>query len=91
MSVSRHHKDFSSSVCLGSDPVTTLTPTRPYQAKYIYNIHRYGNNLGVSSGAGVYEISGLCPPFCASNSNVFSSTFGVEYEADGIALVRTIY
>ena len=53
VSVSRQHEDFSSSGCLASDPVTMVTPTRPYQDKCIYNIHRSGDNLGVSAGAGV--------------------------------------
>ena len=35
VSICRHHEDFSSSVCLGSGPVTMATPTRPYQAKCI--------------------------------------------------------
>ena len=90
MSVSCHHEDFSSYVWLASDTVTTANPTRPYWDKCIYKIHRSGENLGVYNGAGVYEISGLCPPFCASNSNMFASTFGVEYEADGVALIRPI-
>ena len=90
MSVYHHHEDFYSSGCFTSDPVTTETPTRPYRDKFIYNIHCSGKNLGISAGAGVYEISGLCPPFCASNSNVFASTFGVKYEAGGITLVRPI-
>ena len=90
MSVYHHHKDFYSSGCFASDPVTTATPTRPYRDKCIYNIHCSGENLGISSRAGVYELSGLCPPFCASNSNVFVSTFGVEYEADGVTIVRPI-
>ena len=59
VSVSRHHEEFSSSVCLASDPVTTGTPTRPYWVKYIYNIHPSGENLGVSVGSGVYDHSGL--------------------------------
>ena len=87
VSVYHHHKEFSSSGCFALDPVTTANPTRPYRSKCIYNIHCSGKNIGVSAGAGVYELSGLCPPFCASNSNVFSSTFGVEYEVDGVALV----
>ena len=64
------------------------TPTQPYWEKCIYNIHCSGRNLGVSSGAGVYELSDLYPPFFAANSNVFESTFCVEYEAYGVALVR---
>ena len=90
VSVSRHHEDFSSYGFFASDPVTTATSTRPYWGKFIYNIHHSGNNLGFSAAAGVYDIFGICPPFCASNSNVFASTFGVDYEADGVTLVRTI-
>ena len=67
-----------------------MTPTRPYWGKCIYNIHRSDENIGISPGAGVYELSGHCPPFCASNSNVFASNFGVEYEADGVTIVRPI-
>ena len=67
-----------------------MTPTRPYREKCIYKIHRSDKNIGISSGDGVYELSIHCPPFCASNSNVFASTFGVEYEADGVTIVRPI-
>ena len=67
-----------------------MTPTRPYREKCIYKIHRSDKNIGISSGDGVYELSIHCPPFCASNSNVFASTFGVEYEVDGVTLVRPI-
>ena len=59
VSVSHHHEDFSSSGCFSKDPVTTTTPARPYWDKCIDNIHRSGKNIGVSAGAGVYEISGL--------------------------------
>ena len=67
VSVSRHHEEFSSSGCFALDPVTTATPTRTYWGKCIYKIHRSGKNIGVYAGAGVYELYGLCPPFCASN------------------------
>ena len=67
-----------------------MTPTRPYREKCIYKIHRSDKNIGISSGDGVYELSIHCPPFCASNSNVFASNFGVEYEADGVTIVRPI-
>ena len=90
VSVYSHHEDFSSYGCFDSYPVTTATTTRPYWEKYIYNIHHSGKNIGIFAGAGVYDISGLCPPFCASNSNMFAFTFGVYYEADGVTLVRPI-
>ena len=52
VSVSHHHEDFSSSVCLGSDPVATATLTRHHQTKCIQNIHRHSKDIGVSAGLG---------------------------------------
>ena len=48
------------------------------------------DDKGISAGSGVYCVSGLCPPFCASNNNAFASTFGIEFEADGSKYVRPI-
>ena len=41
------------------------------------------DDKGVSAGSGVYCQSGLCPPFCPSNSNTFASTFGIEFDCEG--------
>ena len=44
----------------------------------------------VSVGSGAYCQSGLCPPFCASNSNAFASTFGIEFEFESSRVVRPV-
>merc|ERR1711966_236388 len=46
--------------------------------------------MGISAGSGVYCQSGLCPPFCASNSNAFASTFGIEFDFEGSMFVRPV-
>ena len=71
VSLSPHHSEFPSSGCVASPPVATATSTRPNRAKCTYTIHRAGDDKMVSASAGVYDISGLCQPFCSSNSNAF--------------------
>ena len=90
VSLSPHHPDFASSGCVSSPPVATATPTRQHRAKCTCTLHRNGDDKMVSAGAGVYDISGLCPPFCSSNSNAFASTFGIEFEDDDATFIRPV-
>ena len=46
--------------------------------------------MEVTAGAGVYDTSGLCPPFCSANSNVFGSTFGLRFEVDDAEYIRPV-
>ena len=57
------HKDFESSGCLASNPTPTATPTKPYRAKCVWNIHCKEDDVKISAGAGVYDTAGLCPQF----------------------------
>ena len=88
--LARHQKDFDSSGCSATDPVSTITHTKGRRAKCIYQLHRAMDDKGVSAGSGVYCQSGLCPPFCASNSNAFASTFGIEFDFEGSMFVRPV-
>ena len=60
------------------------------RAKCSYYLHRPGDDKEVIAGAGVYSGTGLCPPFVASNTNMFGSTFGMEFELDGKLCVRPV-
>ena len=82
IALSIFHKDFLDSGCTASNPTSSETPINLYRAKRIYRIHRHDDNKPISAGAGVYDTSGLCPPFCATNSDLFASTFGVEFDND---------
>ena len=90
VSLSRHHMDFGNSGCTASVATVSATPTNLHRAKRIYQLHRHGDNTDISAGAGIYDVDGLCPPFCAPDSNLFASTFGVEFTQDSHALVRPI-
>ena len=90
ISLARHQPDFDSSGCTVMDPVPTVSHTKDQRAKCIYHLHRACDDKGVSAGSGVYCLSGLCPPFCASNNNVFASTFGIEFDVDEDKFVRPV-
>ena len=90
ISLARHQKDFSSSGCSAMDPVATVTHTKGRRAKCIYQLHRATDDRGISAGSGVHCVSGLCPPFCASNSNAFASTFGIEFDCEGRKFVSSV-
>jgi hypothetical protein len=88
--LSPHHGDFSASGCVASGPVIAATPTHAHRAKCVCNLHRKGDDTQVAAGAGVYDTSGLCSPFCSSNSNAFASTFGVEFAAEDTTFIRPV-
>ena len=89
-SLSPHHADFPSLGCVASASIATAKPTHPHRAKCTYTIHRKGNDTMVSAGAGVYDISGLYPPFCSSNSNGSASTFDVKFEDKSASFIRPV-
>ena len=90
VSFSRFHQDFPASGCTSSDPPPEATSSHRSRAKCIYNIHRSGDNPHISAGAGVYDTSGLCPPFGTPNPNIFSANFGIEYDDGATTFVRPI-
>ena len=90
VSLGHLHPDFAESGCISSPPTPSATPTQMFRAKRIYQIHRRHDNQLISAGAGVYDTAGLCPPFCATNSNLFASTFGIEFDDESTTLVRPI-
>ena len=74
-SLASHQKYFDSSGCSAMDPVATVTHTKGRRVKCIYQLHGAMDDKGVLAGSGVYCQSGLCHPFCASNSNAFASVW----------------
>ena len=74
--------------CSAMNPMSTVTHTKGRRDKCIYKLHRATGDRGVSAGSGVYCQSGLCPPFCVSNSNAFEFTVGIEFEFEGNRFVR---
>ena len=90
ISLSRSHQDFHSCGCTASNPTPSETPTHLYRAQRVYQLHRSNDNVGISAGACVYDTAALCPPFCATNSNMFASTFGIEYNDGPTTFVRPV-
>ena len=72
VSLARHHPEFESNGCVATDPVSTITHTKEQRAKCIYQLYRSADDRNISAGSGVYCLSGLCPPFCATNTNCLS-------------------
>ena len=89
-SLSRSHENFLDSRCTASNPTPSETQTHLYCVKRIYKTHQRNDNMHVSAGEGVYDTSGLCPPLCATNSNIFASTFGIESDNGAATFVRPI-
>ena len=90
VSLARYQDGFSETGFSAQDPVSIETATRVQRAKCSYYLHRPGDDKEVIAGASVYSDHGLCPPFVASNTNVFGSTFGVEFELDSKVFVRSV-
>jgi hypothetical protein len=90
VSLARNHPDFESTGCTTMDPVSTITHTKDQRAKCIYQLHRSADDKNISAGSGVYCLTGLCPPFCATNTNVFASTFGIEFVVEEDTYVRPV-
>jgi len=75
------HESFASSGFRMSEPEEVATPLKPYRARHVCSVYRTGDDINTSAGVGVYNLTGICPPLCPSNSNAFGSTFGIEFEA----------
>jgi hypothetical protein len=90
ISLARHQPDFDLSECTGMNPISSVSDTKDQRDKCIYQMHRACDDKGVFAGSGVYCLSGLCPPFCASNNNPLASTFGIEFSMDEDTFVRPI-
>ena len=90
ISLARHQDGFDDDGFSAQDPVPTATTDKQHRAKCMYNLHRPGDDRSVTAGAGVYSDTGLCPPFVASNTNAFASTFGMEFDLEGVLHVRPV-
>ena len=88
--LSRHHKDFNESGFAISDSTPAASNTHLYRPRRLYNLHRPSDNTSVEAGSGVYGTSGLCPPFASPNTNIFGSTFGIEFTVKEDTFVRGV-
>ena len=75
---------------ISSDPVPEPTPTHISRAQRSYNLNRPLDNPEITAGSGVYSTDGLCPTFAPNNPNLFSNTFGIEFDLDTEWLVRAL-
>ena len=73
--------------------VSTPKPGNPdtTTAHLKYHLHLSQADPSCLSGAGVYDINGLCPPFSPTeNTNIFGHLFGVEFISDDHTCIRPI-
>ena len=90
VSLARHHPEFESNGCVAMNPVSAITHTKEQRAKCIYQMYRSADDKNIYAGSGVYCLSGLCPPFCATYTNVFASAFGNEFAVEEDIYVKPI-
>jgi hypothetical protein len=84
----RSHPDFASGNFSSSAPPADAFTAKQYRPMRLYDIHRSFDSKAVTAGAGVYNVDGLCPPFSSPNSNMFASTFGIEFVVGSDTFVR---
>ena len=51
-------------------------------------MHRHMDEISITAGSGIYDGDGLCPPFSSPNTNMFASTFGIEFVHKSNTFVR---
>ena len=92
LSPARLNPAFKDSGLTASAPTPSTSTRTSLRQERAYNIHRPSDDPGITAGTGVYFDTGLCPPFCGPNTNLFGCSFGIEFSIpdDSHQFVRSI-